>query len=150
MYIYCKMLTTISLVNIHLLIYLQNFFLVIRTFRFYSLSNFQIYHTVVSTIVIMLCLTFPVLICLMTAILYLLTTFIQFPRLHPPTTSISSSGVAPPRLQEPRRRARSISEDAVTRTTNTHPNLAGCFLNSLHLCSLTSSSTLYEASPLCI
>lgn len=65
-------------------------------------------------------------------------------------SSISSSGVAPPRLQEPRRRARSISEVAVTRTTNTHPNLAGCFLNSLHLCSLTSSSTLYEASPLCI
>lgn len=65
--------------------------------------------------------------------------------------SFSSSGVAPSQdCRSPGGVQSSISEDAVTRTTNTHPNLAGCFLNSLHLCSLTSSSTLYEASPLCI
>ena len=54
-YIYCEMITTISQVIIHH--YGYNFFLVMRTFKIYSLSNFQIYNTVLLTIVIMLYIT---------------------------------------------------------------------------------------------
>lgn len=52
------MMTTISIVNIHHLIDAKKkekiiFFLVMRTFGVYSLSNFPIYHTAVLAIVIM-------------------------------------------------------------------------------------------------
>ena len=76
------MITTISLVNIHHLIQLQNFFsLLMRTVKAYSLNNFQMYHAAVLTIVIMLYITFPLLVYLIIGSLYLLTTFIQIP--HP-------------------------------------------------------------------
>ena len=57
--IYCEISTTIGLVNIHHLIdpiktKENKFLLVIRTLRIYSLNIFPIYHTKVSTIVIML------------------------------------------------------------------------------------------------
>ena len=52
----CEM-TRVSLVDIHRLTQINKrencFFLVMRTSRVYSLSNFQIYHTAVITIVIM-------------------------------------------------------------------------------------------------
>ena len=54
------MITTISLVNITLQI--ANFFLVMRTFKIYSLSNFQIYDTLLLTLVTILCIIFPELI----------------------------------------------------------------------------------------
>lgn len=50
-----EMVTTISLVNIHLHT-VTNFFLVIRAFKIYSLSNFRIYRTVLLTVVTVLCL----------------------------------------------------------------------------------------------
>ena len=49
------MITTISLVNIHH--HSHNFFLVMRTFKIYSLRNFQICNTVLLTIVILLYIT---------------------------------------------------------------------------------------------
>ena len=52
-----------------------NFFPVIRTFKIYSPRNFQIYNTVLLTIVTMLCITFPWLIYFITGSLYLLTPF---------------------------------------------------------------------------
>ena len=51
------------------------FFLVMRAFKIYSLSNFQIYNTVMLTAVTMLCITSPELIPLITALLSPLTTF---------------------------------------------------------------------------
>ena len=57
------MFTTIRVVNIyrHTVIF---FFLVMRTFKTYSLLNFQIYNTVLLTIVTMLYITSPELIYL--------------------------------------------------------------------------------------
>ena len=51
-------ITTTSLVNTHRLIYL-NFFLMIRTVKVYSLSNFQIHNTVLLTVVTILCVRPP-------------------------------------------------------------------------------------------
>ena len=62
--------------------YLQNTFvhqvLVTRTFRIYSLSNCQTYHTVALPIVIVLYIVSPMLIYPKTRSLYLLTNFTQF------------------------------------------------------------------------
>ena len=55
---YCKMITTMSLVNIHHHRY-RFFFLLKRTFKIYSLSNFQVCNTELSTIVNMLYVTSP-------------------------------------------------------------------------------------------
>ena len=49
-----------------------------RTFVIYSLSNFQIYHTTVLIIVIILYITLLPLIYLTTGSLYVLTIFIYF------------------------------------------------------------------------
>ena len=49
-----------------------------RTFRIYSLKNFQICHTAVLSLVIMLRCISPVLVYLITGGLYLLTIFVQF------------------------------------------------------------------------
>lgn len=57
------------------------FFLVIRTFKVYSFSNFPASHTAVLSIAPVLYVTTPVLLYFMTGSLYLLTTFLQFP--HP-------------------------------------------------------------------
>lgn len=54
-----------------------------RTLRVYSLNNFQLYHTAVLTLLIMLYITSLVFIYLITGSLYLLTTFLQVP--PPPT-----------------------------------------------------------------
>ena len=56
------MIITISLVNIHPLTQFTDLFLVMRTFKIYSLSNFQIYDTLLLTLVAMLCIIFPELI----------------------------------------------------------------------------------------
>ena len=53
------MITTKCFVNIHHLAKLQNFFLVTRTFKFYSLRNFHLYNIVLLTIVTMLYNTSP-------------------------------------------------------------------------------------------
>jgi len=83
-YLNCIMITTISLVNIHLLIQVLKKFspwdLLCSTFL---LSNFQIYHTAVLNIVISLYITSPGLTYLITESVYLLTTFIQFPSAPP-------------------------------------------------------------------
>lgn len=51
----------------------------LRTFKLYFLSNFQIYQTEVLSIVIMLYIISPVLIYLITGSLNILTTFIPLP-----------------------------------------------------------------------
>ena len=53
------MIITISLVNIHPLTQFTDLFLVMRTFKIYSLSNFQIYTTVLLTTVTMLYIVSP-------------------------------------------------------------------------------------------
>ena len=85
-YVYCEMTASINLVNIHLLIQLipPIVSLVVRPFRGYSLSNFQIHHAAVLARVIIFCITSPRLIYLITKSSYLLTTFIQFPSPTPP------------------------------------------------------------------
>ena len=83
-YIYSKMITTVSLVNITSHSY--NLFLLMRTLKIYFLSNFQIYNIVLLTLVTMLCITPPGLICLITGSLYLLTTFTNFSHSPPPTS----------------------------------------------------------------
>ena len=71
------MIITISLVSIYYYI-LTIFFLVLKTLKYYSLSNFQIYNTVLLTIVTMLFTTSPELLYFRTGSLYLLTTFTHF------------------------------------------------------------------------
>ena len=66
-YIYYEMLSTTSLVRIHHLLDIEKiFFLVIRTFRIYCLSNFQIHFTAMLIIFIMLYIISPALIYLIT------------------------------------------------------------------------------------
>ena len=79
----CEIITTISLVNIYHLTKLQSFFLVMRMFKIYSFSNFQISNTILLTIVIMPYITSPALICLITGSEYLLTPFTHL--FHLPT-----------------------------------------------------------------
>ena len=56
----CRMITTIGLVNANHHAWLQkNCFLMMKTFKIYSLSNFQICNAVIITIVTMLYITFP-------------------------------------------------------------------------------------------
>ena len=57
------------------------FFLVMRTFKTYSLGNFQIYNTVVLTIVAMLYTSSPGLLYFTIGSSYLLTSFTYF--IHP-------------------------------------------------------------------
>ena len=64
---YCEIITTISLVNIHHYTKLQIFFFfVVRTFKIYSPSSFQIYSIVLLTIVTVLYITSPGHTCFMT------------------------------------------------------------------------------------
>ena len=56
--IYCEIIARASLVNIHHHI-ITNFFHVMRTFKIHSLSNFQIYNTVLLTIFTMLSIMSP-------------------------------------------------------------------------------------------
>lgn len=44
-YVYCEMITTMSLLNTHQHTWAQTFSLLMRTFKIYSLSNFQIRNT---------------------------------------------------------------------------------------------------------
>ena len=55
------------------------FYLMMRTLRIYSLNNFQIHHTAMLTVVIILYITPLVLIYLITGSVDLLTTSIHFP-----------------------------------------------------------------------
>lgn len=73
-------------------------FLVVRTFKIYTLSNFQVRSTVLLTGVDLLCVTSLGLICLTTGSLYLLTPLNRFahPR-HLPllaATSLFSASVS--------------------------------------------------------
>ena len=53
--IHCEVITTIKLISIHYHSY--NFFLVTRTFKIHSISNFRIYNAVLLTIITMLYIT---------------------------------------------------------------------------------------------
>lgn len=69
MLIYCKIITGVALTNIFIMSLNYHFFLVVRTFRIYSFSNFQVYNTVV-TIIIMMSIRSLELIHLLTGGLY--------------------------------------------------------------------------------
>ena len=77
--------TTVNLANIHHHKHTNFcFFLVITTFKMYSLSNFQICNTMFLTTIPMLYITFPELIYLVAGLFfffffYLLTIFIPSP-----------------------------------------------------------------------
>ena len=60
----------------------------VRIFKIYSLSNFQVYDTVLLTTVTMLHIISPELICLIC--LYLLTTFIHSFQPHPSTLATTN------------------------------------------------------------
>ena len=90
-HLYILWLIYISLVNNHYHTY-TNFFLVMRTFKIYSLNNFQICNSVLLTIVIKLYIASPWLIYFISRYLYLLTIFIHFTHPPPPlaTTNLFS------------------------------------------------------------
>ena len=70
---------------------LQNFFLLLRIFKIYSGSNFQIYSIVLLTMVTMLSITSPELIYIITESLHISTPFIHFAHPHfwqPPVCSL--------------------------------------------------------------
>ena len=64
-----------------------------RTFKIYSLSNFQIHHTAVLATVTVLYIIPSVLIYLVTAVVYLLNPFIQFSHSPPPRSGHHKSGL---------------------------------------------------------
>ena len=69
--------------NYHLSPYIvTEFFLVMITFKIYSVRKFQIYDTVLVTVIIMLYVTFPGLTYFIPGSLYLLSPFTPFA--HPP------------------------------------------------------------------
>ena len=90
-YIYCEMITKISLVNIHTDTKIKNkkrinnslFSFVMRTLRIYSVHKFHVHHTAVWAVVVTLCITSLVLTCLEKGGLSLLVIFIQSPLYHP-------------------------------------------------------------------
>ena len=49
-FIYCNMITTIALANIAITSQNYNFLFVVRTIKIESLSNFEVYNTVLLTI----------------------------------------------------------------------------------------------------
>ena len=61
-FIYCKMMTTVGLANTFITPHNYYFFFVVRTFKIYSLSNFQIYDRTLLTIITMLYFRSPELI----------------------------------------------------------------------------------------
>ena len=71
-FIYCEIIITISLVNIHKHMDVS-IFLMMRTFKIYSMCNFQICNKVLLTIVTMLYIPY----LFMTRSLYLFTSFIS-------------------------------------------------------------------------
>ena len=96
-YIYSEMITTVSLVNLHHQSQLQFFFLGMRTFKTYILSNFQINNTVLLTIVTIMYMTSPGRIYFITGRFYLVTTFTNFVHLPSPpraTTNLFSVPVS--------------------------------------------------------
>ena len=85
-FVYCKMLTTMSLVYIHHHSS-YNSFLMMRPFKIYSLSNFQKHTRLLLTIVSILYITSWWLIYFITGSLYLLTPFTHFTTPYPLTTT---------------------------------------------------------------
>ena len=80
------MITTVRLVNLHhhTLLNFFLFLLVLKTFKIYPLSNFQIFDTVLLTLVTKLYVPFPWLIYFITGSLYL------FDPLHPTSDNYQS------------------------------------------------------------
>ena len=84
------MIITISPVNICHQTQLQNFFLKMRTFKIYPLSNFSIHNTVLLTMVAILYITSSRLSYFITGGLYLLTAVTHFA--HPPPPKVCLFG----------------------------------------------------------
>ena len=83
------MITTIAHTSVS---HNYHFVFVVRTFKIYTLSNFQVYNTVLLTKVILLYIRSPEIIHLITACLCSLTSS-HFPHLTPePVTTILLSG----------------------------------------------------------
>ena len=69
--------------NLYPSIQFTHFFLVMETFKIYFVSNFQIYNTVLLTIVTVLYITFPGLIYFIAGSLYFLTSSFHFTNSSP-------------------------------------------------------------------
>ena len=82
---YCEMIITIRLVNTSITLHNYHFAVVmVRTFKIYSLNNFQVCNTVSLTIVTMLYMRSPELIPLISNSLYSLTNISSFSLLYSP------------------------------------------------------------------
>ena len=77
--IYCKIITTIVLANTSIMSHNYHFFFVVRTFKIYSLSNFQVYSIVLLPIITMLYIRSPEIIHVIIGSLYPLTNTSPFP-----------------------------------------------------------------------
>ena len=85
----CKMITTISHSSVS---YNYHFVFVVRTFKIYTLSNFQVYNTVLLTKVILPYIRSPEIIHLVTACLCSLISSHFLPPAPEPVTTILLSG----------------------------------------------------------
>ena len=95
--IYCESVTSVRLFNISITAYtviLCVCLCVLRTFKIYSLSNFQIYSTVLLTIVTLLYNSSLELINLITESLNTLTTLTHSPSPHPPLAATNLLSVS--------------------------------------------------------
>ena len=79
LHIYCKMITTIVLGNTSVTLPNYHFFFVVRTFKIYSVSNFQVYSTILLFIITMLYLRSSELTHLTSGTLYPLINVCPFP-----------------------------------------------------------------------
>ena len=87
--IYCNMTTTVPLANISILSHKYPFFSVVKTFKLYSLSNFQVYGTVLLSMITMLYIRFSELVHLITGSLHFLTNI--SPSLRCPHSLVTST-----------------------------------------------------------
>jgi hypothetical protein len=54
--IYCKMITTTKLINMSIILHINFFFGVVRKLKEFTLGKFQVYNTLLPTIVTILCI----------------------------------------------------------------------------------------------
>ena len=87
--IHCNMITTVPLANISILSHKYPFFFVVKTFKLYSLSNFQVYGTVLLSMITMLYIRFSELVHLITGSLHSLTNI--SPSLRCPQSLVTST-----------------------------------------------------------
>ena len=79
-----KMITTIVFTNISITFHNYHFFFVVRTFKIYALSSFQVYNVILLTVITMLYIRSPEVTHLIFGSVYSVMNISPFPLLSSP------------------------------------------------------------------